>query len=217
LSRICDDDVCDFIRGVERDFGVRFARGAFEHCETAGELFDSIVAALPETAKSGGKCPSQMAFYRLRAAIGVPELKPETRLTDIPGFRYVVLERLLRRRGWKAPWRAWTGGFAPAVVIFGAIAAAPWLSDWIGWFWAIMGVLVVALYATQFLHRWVFTSGEAHASTLGELAREFAEINAGKLRVRGASFNRRLLWQRFVDTVSEDARDGPVVRESGFY
>jgi hypothetical protein len=63
----------------------------------------------------------------------------------------------------------------------------------------------------------VFTSGEAHASTLGELAREFAEINAGKLRVRGASFNRRLLWQRFVDTVSEDARDGPVVRESGFY
>jgi len=220
-SLVDADDLGRLIARIEKDFGVSFGKDAFEACETVGEVFDFVWERLPEAATSGGKCATQMAFYRLRSELGDRNLKPDTQLSDIKGFRYIALQRSLERQGWKAPEReaivsllSW----CPLLAWLAAMFAAAWAADHrlVG-SWVCFLPLPIPLFGAYALHRWVFTWGRPYAATLGELARHFVLANALRFRAQGATFTRRWLWDCFEGWLSEKAMGGPVVRKSGFY
>lgn len=214
-SKVDDDDLLELIMNIQDDFGVRFSDEAFQNCANVGEVFDVVWAGLPDSVKSGGKCPSQMAFYRLRAAVADRTLSPNASLNEINGLRYIELRRTLAKQGWDLPGRTcapatWRGSYLTA------LATATGLWSHVGpvaLLWAF-GAFVATM---TILHLKVFTSTGPEAATVGELAREMTALNGGKLLRRGASFTRPMLWDRFVRTLRDDATHGQVLRESGFY
>jgi hypothetical protein len=210
VSSVDDMDFCEAVMGLEADFGVSYDQDAFRDCLTAGQAFDVLWAGLPSALTSGGKCPSQMAFYRLRAAIGRRDLKPGTRLGDIPGFSYVALQRVMRADGWNMPVRAWAAQtWCLSLLTSGSVLIG--LYAYLGW--AAWVVAAIVLWASiKLLHDKVFTSTGPYSQTLGELARRVTDCNTQTLLRKGASFSRRMIWERFVDDLG-----GDVVRESGFY
>ncbi|WP_443751107.1 hypothetical protein [Asticcacaulis solisilvae] len=213
-SRIDGDDFVELIMGIEEDFGVRFADDAFDDCLSVGDACDVVWAGLPRRLTSGGKCPSQMAFYRLRAAIGDPALRPDTPLRDVKGLCYVRLRETLDAQGWAMPAR--TPSLATlGLSVLAAILATAGLWPVIGP-WALLGALIVLIVTVQWLHGRIFTVGWPSARTFGEVAHEMAYLNTNRLLLRGASYSRRMVWDRFVRVLGEDAH-GPVVRQSGFY
>ncbi len=211
IATVDDLDLAGVVGDMERAFGLSFANDAFYSCVTVGQVFDVVWAALPEAAKSGGKCPSQMTFYRLRAALGDRALRPDTPLSGIAGFHYIRLQKGLRREGWEMPARCiqpvtWWLSLLSAVAV-GAEVLRLARGDA-----ALMSALATFVVVPWVLHRWVFTSGGPPAKTLGELAHAVADGNAGRLRMRGGTFSRRLLWDHFVRVLANFAEDGPVVR-----
>ena len=214
ISRVDGDDFVELILCIEKDFGVRFANDAFGDCLTVGDAFDVVSAKLPRSLTSGGMCPSQMAFYRLRSAVGDRTLRPDTPLCNIAGLSYAKLRQVLEADGWAMPPRnptAATLGFS----LLAAIATAAGLWSSVGP-WAFMMALVVLFMMVQLLHSRVFTVGWPSARTLGDVAREVAYLNTNRLLLRGASYSHRMLWDRFATALGNDARR-PVVRASAFY
>jgi len=200
---------------IEEEFSVRFDNDAFEHCGTLGEVFDVVWAGLPASMTSGGKCPSQMAFYSLRRAVGDRKLRPDTPVNQIEAFRYADLKRALARQGWAMPGRrcapaTWWVSFATTLIT--VVVMWPYAGpDALVW---AFGAFVLAMTV---LHLKVFTSTGPDAATLAELVREMTALNCGKLLQRGASFSRHMLWDRFVRRLRESGIRGPVSRASRFY
>lgn len=217
LSRVEAEELfCYVLPAMETDFGISFASDAFQNCLTVGDVFDVAWAQLPAAGKSGNKCTTQMAFYRLRAALGNGDLKPDTCLSDIHRFRYDRLERTLEGQAWRAPRRKFVAGTWWGAIVVGLITGLAF-AQVVPVDMAIATAVIAAIAAIIPLHTRVFTAGGPKAATLGQLARDFADVNIGKLCRQGARFNRGLLWQRFVDALSCSVEGGPVVRESGFY
>lgn len=213
-SRVDGDDFVELIRGIEEDFGVRFVDDAFRNSSTVGDTFDVVWAKLPRALTSGGKCPNQMAFYRLRSAIGDRMVKPDMPLRDIAGLSYADLRQALETGGWAMPPRK-AAAATQGLSLLAAIATAAGLWDFVGP-WALLMALFVLIIMVQWLHERVFTIGWPAARTLGDLAHKMAYLNTNRLLLRGASYSRRMLWDRFVTHLGEDGGN-PVLRTSGFY
>jgi len=213
-SRVDGDDFVELIRGIEEDFGVRFANDAFRNGSTVGDAFDVVWAKLPRVLTSGGKCPSQMAFYRLRSAIGDRTVQPDMPLRDIAGLSYADLRQTLETEGWVMPARK-AAVATQGLSLLAAIATAAGLWGFVGP-WALLMTLFVLIIMVRWLHERVFTVGWPVARTLGDVAHKMAYLNTNRLLLRGASYSQRMLWDRFVTQLGEDGCN-PVVRASGFY
>lgn len=64
-----DGDDVDVLEAVERAFGVKISDAESEDCETFGQLFDVVWAKVRRPNQIVLKCPSAIAFYRLRAGL----------------------------------------------------------------------------------------------------------------------------------------------------
>jgi hypothetical protein len=213
-SKVDGDDFIELIMGIEEDFGVRFANDAFAHCLTVGDTFDVVWAKLPPSLTSGGKCPSQTAFYRLRSALGDRTVRPDMPLRNISGLSYANLRETLEADGWAMPARR-AAAATQVLSLLAAIATTVGLWSFVGP-WALLMALIVLITTVQWLHKRVFTVGWPSERTLGDVAHEMAYRNTNRLLLRGASYSHRMLWDRFVNVLGEGA-GGPVVRASGFY
>ena len=213
-SRVDDDDFVELVMGIEKDFGVHFANDAFKDCLTVGDTFDVVWSNLPPSLTSSGKCPSQMAFYRLRSAMGDRTVRPDMPLRNIAGLSYANLRQTLEADGWAMPVRnaaVATQGFS----LLAATATAAGLWSSLGP-WALLMALIMLIAMVQWLHKRVFTVGWPSARTVGDVAHEMAYLNTNRLLLRGASYSRRMLWDRFVTVLGENERR-PLARASGFY
>ncbi len=213
-AKVDSDDVLELIAGIQEDFGVRFADNTFAHCTTVGDYFDAVWANLPGSLTSGGKCPSQMAFYRLRAVIDDGTLRPDTPLRDIAGLSYADLRQTLEADGWSMPARKAalaTQGLSFLAAIFTTIGLWSFIGPW-----ALLMALIMLIVTVQLLHNRVFTTGWPSVSTLGEVAREMAYLNTNRLLLRGAKYSRRMLWDRVLTVLGSDERQ-PIVPASGLY
>ena len=62
------DDV-ELVEDIEKAFGVRLPDGELSNCHTVGDLFDLVLARIPDRSATADRCATAMCFYRLRRAV----------------------------------------------------------------------------------------------------------------------------------------------------
>jgi hypothetical protein len=211
-TRVDDDDLDDFLIGLHRSLDPLLNDGTFAGARTLGELSDAIWRQLPDKARSGGKCPTSMCYYRLKAYFRAKHpgqvITPHTRLSDIRAFSYHDAEQELEHNGWNMPGRkvvaaTWLMALATAIAFYAS------LSPYIGIDGSVIVAGIVFLFGLAGFHS-ILTGGLPKTETVGDLAREMRTSNLGLLIRNGASLSRAEVWRLFTENAWD--HDVPTTR-----
>jgi len=187
LKLVQDDDL-DLLRDVEQAFDIRIPPEASMPMRTLGDLHRWLLNTLPP-AQSGGRCPSAMAFYRLRQAAKSVEIteqiRPVTPLDALAAKPARFLRRLQKQTQLVLPAAKlrWTGRMGSALVaiclLVGIVAAANG-----NLLHAVVSAGGLAFGAIlMLLDRGAFPGG---LLTFGDLSRRAAALNRKALKLEGA-------------------------------
>jgi hypothetical protein len=69
LNLVGDGDDIDVLYAIEKTFGVKLSDAEAVHCETVGQLYDVVSSKLNMPEVRNLRCPTALAFFRLRAAL----------------------------------------------------------------------------------------------------------------------------------------------------
>lgn len=209
-----DGDELDVLEAVERSFDISILDHEAEFAETAGQLFD-IVMAKASVDPDARRCATAMVFYRLRRAIGDPTMSPHSKLdeivSDTPRQLY---RRLAQETGLAMP--SGSMGRLGSVCLYAMIFLVPAALVTIvaGWtYWPVVTLLAVSAAVLFWLdaRRW-------HGETLGEVSRKVAHLNFAKLANLGARSALIDAWAAYAGLLSDitgvDA--GRIARETRF-
>lgn len=206
--RVDGDDLDDFLIDLHQSLGSRLSDEAYKNANTLGEISDAVWRQLPDEAQSGGKCPTSMCYYRLKAYFRMQHPKqplgPHTRLSAIEAFSYHDLMRAFGDKGWQMPDRRAVSATWLSALAVGVITALLPLGNFsIG-----LGIPVFFFGLYGFHH--VFTTGLPRAQTIGDLAREMRTRNLARLIDDGASLSRAEIWRLFAERDWD--HNGPTTR-----
>lgn len=70
FNLVGDGDDVTVLTSIEQAFGIKISDAEATNCETFGQLFDVVWAKLEKADLVGLRCPSAVAFYKLRAGLG---------------------------------------------------------------------------------------------------------------------------------------------------
>lgn len=209
-----DGDELDVLEAVEKSFDIKIVDHEAELAETAGQLFDIVLAKMSVDPDSR-RCATAMVFYRLRRTIGDPTISPQSRLdeivSDTPRQFY---RRFAQETGLSIP-RGSTGRLGSvclSAMIF--LLPAALLTIVAGsTYWPVVTLLAVsaAVLFSLDARRW-------HGETLGEVTRKVAHLNFARLANLGARSSPSDAWAAYAGLLSDitgvDA--GRIARETRF-
>ncbi len=220
---IDDDDAVDVIIEIESRFGIKFSDQEAEQILSFGDLYEAVARKLPF--RRTFKCHTQMAFYRLSDVLedlqSDQDLRPSSSLEDIIDQNKMIANQkeLFHHIASKADLRlpqlglSMKAKFAWIFVLVGAFCSLVLIAmgKWYAWPMLAM-VLLVSCFS------FITDSGRAHQQTLGDLAREVASLNYGKLVAKGGRHNTETLWIALCEAMSifSDLQAIAIDRETRF-
>jgi hypothetical protein len=222
-------DIVEMVMDVEERFGISIPDSEAAGARTVGDLSDLVerfLAGMPQAAVSS-MCLTSMAFFRLRRGLvescGVARksIRPEARLEELISIegRRSAWNTLANSLSFKLPqayrsWRCWLVGwiFVAATIAYGwtqvdgplGLALMPWLS---------IAIAIGGFVAYERLTRRYEVFFSSKLLTCGDLARDVAMRNVGKLKADGAAIRGEEIWRIVVHTVADWA--GADTREIG--
>jgi hypothetical protein len=215
-----DDDLdgVEIVCALETTFEVKFSDAEAVAVFTVGDMFDLLRHKIDA---AGRKCPSAMAFYRLRRAwnelgidVGRAPSDDLTRLLRV--YTRALVRSLEARSGLRLPPPAFglvgkigvafaLGGMLGCLALLVCKVAAIWLpipiNDWSalvpiatlfgGW---IIGSVLMRFDAGRL---------PSDCRTLGALAAKSAKLSYGRLVKQGGDARDKVLWRALVDNLAE--------------
>lgn len=184
-----DDD--DFFSTIERIFDLKLRREL--PWTTFGDVLDHVDAYVQKHGPGDG-CATQMAFYRLRAALGLGRsVRPEEQLEPhLHGRLKWQFRDLEADTGLDLPSPALGPKGWLAVAMFGAALVAAFLMESAMMRVGVVAVLAIGGYLLKVADHRRLPAG---LTTLGDLARVVADRNRGKLAKEGARLTRDEIWR----------------------
>ncbi len=209
-----DGDELDVLEAVEKSFDIKILDHEAELAETAGQLFD-IVMAKASVDPDSRRCATTMVFYRLRRTIGDPTISPQSRLdeivSDTPRQFY---RRFAQETGLAMP--SGSTGRLGSVCLFAMIFLVPAALVAIAagsTYWRLVTLLAVsaAVLFSLDARRW-------HGETLGEVTRKVAHLNFARLTNLGARSAPSDAWAAYAGLLSDitGIDSGRIARETRF-
>lgn len=187
------EDVVDLAEYVERVFDVGFLDEELARCETVGDVEDLLIRRFEGDKRSRGLCHSAIAFRRVRRVaqtfLGAARISPRTLPAAYPAINPRELARRLNAESgldYRYP-RSWMTGLAWSFGVAGVLAGVWGLlgTDWIAGDSAanafFSALLIVAGLLLGALMRWHDPGRFPEDMTFGDVAREVAPGNFGKL------------------------------------
>jgi hypothetical protein len=206
------DDV-ELVEDIEQAFGVHLPDRELSNCHTVGDLFDLVVARLPDHGATGDRCATAMCFYSLRRV--VQRLEPGVQLrpsTSIDALRDLSVRSLYKSmqisEGLRTPnpcLSRW-GALSLLIVVAGPIglrfAGASWL------------LAATAVTLGVILYRYSPVRLPPRISTVRDFVELVAARNIGDLSIRGARLRTAEAWSSLQVLCSEYAEpsDGEIDR-----
>lgn len=205
INLVGDNDDLDLLRDIEQVFDIRIPPAVSRNWWTIGHAHAWLLESLPKGSKDG-RCPTAMAFYRLRSAIeqiatGKP-LRPATPLQDLASNPAAFLRTVRRATGLAIPaarsrWAGVLGGWFISLGMAGCLAAL--LSGRFE-----LAAIAAAGTAIGGLLCWMDRGRyPGEVTTLGDLARRVAALNRNKLRLSGARHMANEEWATLAAVVAE--------------
>lgn len=199
----------DLLEEVEKTFGIQIANEEAERCSTMGDLYDVLVAHLPNWDEQEGSCGSSMIFYRLRRCLAPENKRRVTPATLLEAFGLRpshLLERLARDAELRLPaheltWLGISGGFLLLLGILSGIVAL------LTGHWMVSAIAVLIAFAGWPLLRMDPGRFPAGMTTVADLVRRTAPLNAVILKNAGARPSD--LWSVLVALSAEHGRLPP--------
>ncbi|MEG3086944.1 acyl carrier protein [Sphingomonas sp. PB4P5] len=208
------DDV-ELVEDIEQAFGVRLPDGELSNCDTVGDLFDLVLARLPDRGATADRCATAMCFYRLRRV--VQRLAPGIQLlpsTPIDALRTVSVRSLYEAmeigEGLRPPnpYLSRWGALSLLIAIAGPIglrfAGASW---WLAGAALALGVI---------LYRFSPVRLPPQAKTVRDFIELVAALNICELSAQGARLRPAEAWQALQALCSDHAASsaGEINRET---
>lgn len=199
----------DLLEEVEGTFGIKIADEEAERCSTVGDLYDILVAHLPNWEHQNGSCGSSMVFYRLRRSLAPGDKRRVTPATPLAAYGLPpsrLSEKLSRDTGLRLPaheltWLGMTGGL---LLTFGILAGIVAL---LTGHWMISGAAILIAAAGWPLLRMDPGRFPTGTATVADLVRRTAPLNTATLRTAGA--RPADLWSVLVALCAEHGRLPP--------
>lgn len=201
-------DIAGMVGDIEAAFDTRFTAAELRDCVTLGDLHDQLAARLPAEAERGKGCPTAFAFWRLRTAIRqhVPgiTLRPTTPIKALHQLSHARLLHLIEAdSGLALPPPEITTGFLLFWLVL--LIAVPGGAYQAGLSGGLAFALALAILA---LPRLLPRRLPGRIVTLGDLARDVAGRNPGKLARLGARLDEQALWKGLC-AIAADHSDMP--------
>jgi hypothetical protein len=208
LDLVGDGDDVDVLYAVEEAFRVKISNAEALRCETVGQLFDIVSSKLNLSEARDIRCPTALAFFRLRAALRrlgyLERMTPETDLRTI--FRAHGARRLhdslSREADLRLPHLALHAATLPVLAFVMACGVA--LSLWFGSWLPLIGSAVVAVVLVYLLPRAI----SQRTARLGDFATHCAAWNYGRLAEQAGGARHLDVWKAITTIVRESSGTG---------
>jgi hypothetical protein len=208
LNLVGDGDELDVLRGVEKAFGVKISNAEAHRCETVGMLFDVICSHLKISDARHLRCPTALAFFRLRAALRrrgyVQRITPDLDLRaafHAHGGRRMHAS-LARELGLDLPGLQLDSTSANLLVLVWACGfpLAVWAASWVPLLACTILTIMLGLVLPRTLPEGI--------ARLGDFAVSCAAWNYGRLSEQCGGARPCAAWQAFTIVVRESAGTG---------
>jgi hypothetical protein len=203
LNLVGDGDDVDVLYAIEEAFGVRISEAEALRCETVGQLFDIVSSKLNIPDVRHLRCPTALAFFRLRAALRrlghVHRMRTKTDLRTI--FRAHGAKRLhvslSREAALKLPALELHPASTTALALMMACGVA--FSLWFGSWLPLLGSAVLAVILGFVLPKTI----PQRIASLGDFAADCAVWNYGRLSEQAGGARRGDVWKALTTIVRE--------------
>lgn len=208
------DDV-ELVEDIEQAFGVRLPDGEISNCNTVGDLFDLVLARLPDRGGTADRCATAMCFYRVRHVVqrfapGI-QLRPSTPMDALRAVPVRTLYEAMEIGGGLRPPNPYLsrwGALSLLVAIAGPIGLRFAGASW--WFSGAALALGVILYRCSPVRL------PPQAKTVRDFVELLAAHNIGELSAKGARLRPAEAWQALQALCGDHAKpsDGEINRET---
>lgn len=202
LNLVGDGDDLDVLYALEDAFGIKISDAEAIRCETVGQLFGIVSSKLNISEERHLRCPTAIAFFRLRAALRrlgyVQRMTPKTDLRTLFGNRARSLhESLSRETDLKLP----ALELHPATIAVLALTAACGVafSLWFGSWLPLLGAALLAIIVGFALPQTI----SQRTADLGDFAVNCAAWNYGRLSKQAGGARSRDVWKAVRTIVRE--------------
>lgn len=203
LENVDGEDIGDVLTRLEKSFGIKYRKAAFEQAKTFGDICNVIESHI--NLEHQDACTTQQAFYKLRKAISLTleiderDIKLDTKLDDLfpREKRPQNIEKLqqqlaltidiLRMKQWLV-WILFTGLMSSLFAFF------------FDWRIAVSGFAF--FYWSAKIISWF--AKELEVQTVGQLTKKIARDNYFAVRRRNGTVNKNELFGIIRDAFSAD-------------
>src|SRR5215472_708913 len=208
LNLVGDGDEIDVLYAIEEAFGVKISDAEARRCETVGQLFDIVSSKLNIPEARNLRCPTALAFYRLRAALRrLGHVHRVTTKTDLRAiFRAYGAKRLHLSLSSEADLKLPALQLHPAstAVLTFVTACGVAVSLCVGSWLALLGCAVLAIILGFVLPKTI----PQRMASLGDFAADCAAWNYGRLSEQAGGARRGDVWKALTTVVRESAGTG---------
>lgn len=205
LKLVGDGDEIYVILAVEKAFGIRVSNAEASRCETVGDLFEIVCSKLNISEARGLRCPTALAFFRLRAALRrsghMHRISSKTDLRTI--FRPHAAKRLRVGLSKETDLELPPLELHPTsvTVLMLVIACGVAVSIWLGSWYPLLGSAILSVASASVLPK---TIPERNAR-FGDFAASCAAWNYGRLSEQAGGTRRGDVWKALTTVVRESA------------
>jgi len=218
LNLVGDGDDIEVLHSIEEAFGVKISDEEAFGCETVGQLFDVVSSKLNISKARNLRCPTAIAFFRLRAALRrlgyVHRMTTKTDLRAI--FRAHGVRRLHSSLSSEAGLQLPLLQLHPASTAILAFVAAcgAFVPLWVGSWLPVLAAAVLAIILGFVLPRTI----PRRIANLGDFAVDCVAWNYGSLSAQAGGARRGDAWKALTTVVREIAGfEGKVNYDTRFF
>jgi hypothetical protein len=203
VNLVGDGDDVDVLYAIEKAFGVKISDAEALRSETVGQLFDIVCSKLNIPDARNIRCPTALAFFRLRAALRrLGHAHRTTTKTDLRAiFRAHGAERLhfslSSETDLKLP--ALQLHQASTIVLALIAACGVVVSLWLGTWLPLLGSAVLAIMLGFVLPKTI----SQRIANLGDFAVECAAWNYARLSTQAGGSKRGDVWKALIIIVRQ--------------
>ena len=220
LNLAGDGDDVDVLYAIEAAFGIKLSDAEALRCATIGQLFDIVSSKLSIPEVRNLRCPTALAFLRLRTALRrlghMPLMTTKTDLRAI--FRAHGAKRLHVSLSIEVDLKLPTLQLHPAstTVLAFITACGSAVSLWVGSWLPLLGSAVLAIILGFALPRTI----PQRIACLGDFAADRAAWNYGRLSDQAGGARRDDVWKALTTIVRDSTGTsfaGEINHDTGFF
>ena len=204
LDNYEDEDIFDVVVKLEKSFGLKFEKDAFNNVQTFGDLCDVFTNSLQGV--NSNDCTTQQAFYKVRNAIATTQLVDAKSLTLDTKLQDVFPRHSRRQKIQELQnelnitfkildiksWLGWT-------IFLGVVASL--ITFFFKWQFAVTGLLFFIAFGWT---AYKFFAKEFELTTVRQLTEKLTTENYVAVRRRKGTINKQEILKLIVDTFSND-------------